>query len=100
MIVREPAVVPSRHGVYEGAVLKFVGLELAAPFISDGLVLVEVAYQYPLQATEGQLTQLRPARENNQRNFVNKNPDRGVLSPFDRFVGKMVYGEPTHVAGR
>ena len=68
---------------------------LPAPPIVDRLVLVEVAYQDPLQATEGQLTYLRPAREIYHRNFVNHYPACGVFSPSDRFVGEMVDGERT-----
>ena len=48
MVVREPAVVPSRHGVHEGAVLEALGQGLATPAVLDRLILVEVFYQDPL----------------------------------------------------
>ena len=77
-----------------------VGQGLPTPPIVDGLVLVEVPYQDPLQPAEGQLTQLCPAGDVHHADLVDNYPARRVFPPFDRFVGEMVDGQTSHVVGR
>ena len=82
VVVREPPAVPSRHGEEEGAVLEYLGQWLAYPSLVYRLVLVDVPYQDPFQATKGKLTLLRPAGAVHHRIFINRYPASGVFAPI------------------
>ena len=79
--------------------LKTLGQGLAAVPIVYGLILAPVPYQDPLQATEGQLRQLRPAGDVDHADLINHYPAGGVLPPADGLVGEVVNGRPTHLMG-
>ena len=91
MVVREPAAVPSRHRVQDGAVFEALGQGLAAPAVVDRQVLVEVAYEDPLQATISQTADSRSAGSINHRDFVDYYKACGLA---DGFVGEMFTSPP------